>query len=83
MREGAEAMGGLLDPLPDTQAVICVSDLSAFGALKRMSAARASVPGRLVHREVSASYEIGAISVPTLSPIDPFPAPDRGRGGGV
>ena len=33
MREGAEAMVHLLDTAPDTEAVICVSDLSAFGAL--------------------------------------------------
>jgi LacI family gluconate utilization system Gnt-I transcriptional repressor len=31
MREGAAAMGRLLETYPDTQAVIAVSDLSAFG----------------------------------------------------
>ena len=33
MAEGAQSMADLLRRLPDTDAVICVSDLSAFGAL--------------------------------------------------
>jgi LacI family gluconate utilization system Gnt-I transcriptional repressor len=45
MREGAEAMGRLLDTLPDTRAVICVSDLSAFGALTECQRRGVDVPG--------------------------------------
>ncbi|MFN4129432.1 MAG: LacI family DNA-binding transcriptional regulator, partial [Paracoccaceae bacterium] len=44
MREGAEAMGRLLETLPDTQAVICVSDLSAFGALTECQRRGVDVP---------------------------------------
>ena len=33
MREGADAMARLLAERPDTEAVVCISDLSAFGAL--------------------------------------------------
>lgn len=72
MREGALAMGDLLDRMPDTQAVICVSDLSAFGALTECQRRGVEVPGRLSLAGFG-DYEIGAISVPTLSTINPFP----------
>ena len=72
MREGAQAMGRLLDTLPDTEAVICVSDLSAFGALTECQRRGIAVPDRLSIAGFG-EYEIGAISVPPLSTINPFP----------
>jgi len=72
MREGAEAMGHLLDTLPDTQAVICVSDLSAFGALTECQRRGVEVPGRLWIAGFG-DYEIAEIAVPTLTTINPFP----------
>jgi LacI family gluconate utilization system Gnt-I transcriptional repressor len=72
MREGAEAMGRLLDTLPDTQAVICVSDLSAFGALTECQRRRVDVPERLWIAGFG-DYEIAGIAVPALTTIDPFP----------
>lgn len=72
MREGAEAMGHLLDTMPDTQAVICVSDLSAFGALTECQRRGVDVPGRLSLAGFG-DYEVGAICVPSLSTINPFP----------
>lgn len=72
MREGARAMGGLLDTLPDTQAVICVSDLSAFGALTECQRRGVDVPGRIWIAGFG-DYEIGDISVPSLTTINPFP----------
>lgn len=72
MREGAEAMGRLLDTLPDTQAVICVSDLSAFGALTECQRRGVDVPGRISLAGFG-DYEIAAISVPPLTTINPFP----------
>jgi LacI family gluconate utilization system Gnt-I transcriptional repressor len=72
MREGAEAMGRLLDILPDTEAVICVSDLSAFGALTECQRRGVAVPGQ-VSIAGFGDYEIGAICVPTLTTINPFP----------
>lgn len=72
MREGAEAMGRLLDTLPDTQAVICVSDLSAFGALTECQRRGVDVPGRLWIAGFG-DYEIAEIAVPTLTTINPFP----------
>ena len=47
MREGEEAMARLLQMMPDTQAVICVSDLSAFGALTECQRRGVAVPGRI------------------------------------
>jgi LacI family gluconate utilization system Gnt-I transcriptional repressor len=72
MREGAAAMGRLLDSQPDTQAVICVSDLSAFGALTECQRRGVDVPGRLWVAGFG-NYEIAGIAVPALTTIDPFP----------
>jgi LacI family gluconate utilization system Gnt-I transcriptional repressor len=72
IREGAEAMGRLLETLPDTQAVICVSDLSAFGALTECQRRAVAVPGRLWIAGFG-DYEIAGISVPALTTINPFP----------
>lgn len=72
MREGAEAMGRLLETLPDTEAVICVSDLSAFGALTECQRRGVPVPDR-VSIAGFGDYEIAGVSVPSLTTIDPFP----------
>ena len=72
MREGAEAMTRLLETLPDTQAVICVSDLSAFGALPECQRRGIAVPGRLWIAGFG-DYEIAEIAVPALTTINPFP----------
>lgn len=72
MREGAAAMGRLLDTLPDTQAVICVSDLSAFGALTECQRRSIAVPGQMWLAGFG-DYEIAGVCVPTLTTINPFP----------
>jgi LacI family transcriptional regulator, gluconate utilization system Gnt-I transcriptional repressor len=72
MREGADAMGRLLDRLPDTQAVICVSDLSAFGALTECQRRGVQVPEDIWIAGFG-DYEISGIAVPTLTTINPFP----------
>ncbi len=72
MREGAEAMARLLETLPDTEAVICVSDLSAFGALSECQRRGIDVPGRLWIAGFG-DYEIAGIAVPALTTINPFP----------
>jgi LacI family gluconate utilization system Gnt-I transcriptional repressor len=72
MREGAEAMGRLLDTMPDTEAVICVSDLSAFGALSECQRRGVAVPGKLWIAGFG-DYEIAGIAVPALTTINPFP----------
>lgn len=72
MREGAEAMGRLLETLPDTQAVICVSDLSAFGALTECQRRGVRVPEDIWIAGFG-DYEIAEVSVPALTTINPFP----------
>lgn len=72
MREGAQAMGKLLENFPDTDAVICVSDLSAFGALTECLRRGIAVPTQMAIAGFGA-YEISAISVPTITTVDPFP----------
>lgn len=72
MREGADAMGRLLETLPDTEAVICVSDLSAFGALTECQRRGVRVPEDIWIAGFG-DYEIGGISVPALTTINPFP----------
>lgn len=72
MREGATAMGRLLDRLPDTQAVICVSDPSAYGALAECQRRGIAVPGQIWIAGFG-DYEIAEVSVPSLTTINPFP----------
>jgi LacI family transcriptional regulator, gluconate utilization system Gnt-I transcriptional repressor len=72
MREGAGAMGRLLEVFPDTEAVICVSDLSAFGALTECQRRGVAVPGRLWIAGFG-DYEIAEVAVPSLTTINPFP----------
>lgn len=69
MREGANAMARLLAEYPDTEAVICVSDLSAFGALTECQRRGVAVPQRMAIGGFG-DYEIGGISVPALTTID-------------
>ena len=71
MREGANAMGQLLERFPDTEAVICVSDLSAFGALTECQRRGIAVPDRIAIGGFG-DYEIGAICVPSLTTINAF-----------
>lgn len=72
MREGANAMARLLAERPDTEAVICVSDLSAFGALTECQRQGIPVPGRLAIAGFG-DYEIAGICVPSLTTVDPRP----------
>ena len=72
MQKGAVAMSHLLDRLPDTQAVICVSDLSAFGALTECMRRSIKVPDQMAIAGFGA-YEISDVSVPAITTIDPFP----------
>lgn len=69
MREGANAMARLLSEYPDTEAVICVSDLSAFGALTECQRRGVAVPDKIAIGGFG-NYEIGDISVPALTTIN-------------
>jgi len=72
MRQGAAAMARVLQDHPDTQAVICVSDPVAFGALTECQRRGVLVPDQMAIAGFGA-YEIADISVPTLTTIDPSP----------
>lgn len=69
MREGANAMATLLAQFPDTQAVICVSDLSAFGALTECQRRGIAVPGQIALAGFG-DYEIAAVCVPGLTTLN-------------
>lgn len=72
MTEGAQAMEVLLDTYPDTDAVACVSDLCAFGALSTTMRRGLKVPDDLLLAGFGA-YEIASVAVPSLTTIDAFP----------
>lgn len=69
MREGAAAMAEMLQRWPDTQAVMCVSDLAAFGALTECQRRGIAVPGQMAIGGFGA-YDISAQSVPSITTID-------------
>ncbi len=73
MRKGADAMVKLLDQFPDTDAVICVSDLVGFGALSECQRRGIDVPNQIAMAGFGA-YDIAEVCVPTLTTIDPKPA---------
>jgi LacI family transcriptional regulator, gluconate utilization system Gnt-I transcriptional repressor len=70
MREGATAMAHLLESFPDTQAVVCVADLSAFGAMTECMRRGVRVPADMAIAGFGA-FEISAVCVPTITTIDP------------
>lgn len=72
MAEGARAMADLLARLPDTDAVVCVSDLSAFGALTECQRQGVAVPDRVAVAGFG-DYEIASVCVPPLTTVNPFP----------
>ena len=69
MKEGAVAMGRLLDDWPQVQAVICVSDLSAFGALGECQRRGIAVPGRVAIGGFGA-FDVAGCAVPTITTVD-------------
>lgn len=71
MREGARSMGQLIETMPDTEAVICVSDLSAFGALSECQRRGVDVPGRISIAGFG-NFEISGVCVPSITTINPF-----------
>lgn len=70
MREGAEAMAALVRRWPDTDAVICVSDLAAFGALTECQRLGIAVPEQIAICGFGA-YELAEVSIPAITTVDP------------
>lgn len=70
MARGAAATDALLEQYPDTEAIVGVSDLAAFGALTASQRRDLSVPGDIAIAGFGA-FEIASVSLPTLTTIDP------------
>jgi LacI family gluconate utilization system Gnt-I transcriptional repressor len=69
MEEGASAMETLLEQYPDTEAVMCASDLSAFGAMMTCVRQGLSVPDDMAICGFGA-YDISGNSVPEITTLD-------------
>jgi len=69
MADGAAAVRELLDRWPDTEAVMCVSDIAAFGALSECQRMGVSVPEGLAIGGFG-NYDLGRYCNPALTTID-------------
>jgi LacI family transcriptional regulator, gluconate utilization system Gnt-I transcriptional repressor len=68
MSHGAPAIGALLDTWPDTEAVMCVSDMSAFGAMMECHRRGLSVPGDIAIAGFG-NFEVSWCSQPTITTV--------------
>lgn len=69
MKEGAAAMASLLARPDVPDAVLCVSDLAAFGAITECQRRNIAVPDQMMIAGFGA-FDLSEISVPPLSTID-------------
>jgi LacI family transcriptional regulator, gluconate utilization system Gnt-I transcriptional repressor len=69
MEQGGQAIISLLDQWPDTQAAICVSDLSAFGALMECHRRGLKVPEDIAIAGFG-NYEIASCCHPRITSVD-------------
>ena len=69
MREGARAMVDLLDARQPVDAVVCVSDLAAFGALTECQRRGVSVPDEVMIAGFGA-YDIAEVALPGITTMD-------------
>jgi LacI family transcriptional regulator, gluconate utilization system Gnt-I transcriptional repressor len=68
MSHGAPAVGALLEAWPDTEAVMCVSDMSAFGAMMECHRRGLSVPGDIAIAGFG-NFEVSWCSQPTITTV--------------
>ena len=68
MSHGGPAVSALLDTWPDTDAVMCVSDMSAFGAIMQCQRRGLHVPGDIAVAGFG-NFELAAYSNPTLTTV--------------
>lgn len=71
MTEGAAGLDLLLDHYPDTDGLLCVSDLVAFGVLAQCARRGVRVPEDLAVSGYG-NYEIGRVCEPPLTTIDVY-----------
>ncbi len=69
MRDGAKAMRQMLGEWPDIEAVMCVSDLSAFGAMTECQRAGMRVPDDIAIGGFG-SYDLAELAIPAITTID-------------
>ena len=68
MKQGGEALARLVEQWPDVEAAICVSDLSAFGALSECQRRKWPVPRRIAIAGFG-DFEISSCSYPTITTV--------------
>jgi len=68
MKQGGEALAQLVEQWPDVEAAICVSDLSAFGALTECRRRKWPVPKRIAIAGFG-DFEISSCSYPTITTV--------------
>jgi LacI family transcriptional regulator, gluconate utilization system Gnt-I transcriptional repressor len=68
MKQGGEAIALLVEQWPDVEAAVCVSDLSAFGALMECHRRNWKVPGRIAIAGFG-DFEISATCHPALTTV--------------
>jgi LacI family gluconate utilization system Gnt-I transcriptional repressor len=68
MQQGGEALALMLEQWPDVDAIVCVSDLSAFGVLMECHRRGISVPGRVAIAGFG-DFEVARCSWPRLTTI--------------
>lgn len=69
MKQGGEALSRLVEVWPDVEAAICVSDLSAFGALTECQRRNLAIPGRIAIAGFG-NFEISSCSYPAITTVD-------------
>jgi LacI family transcriptional regulator, gluconate utilization system Gnt-I transcriptional repressor len=68
MKQGGEALARLVEQWPDVEAAICVSDLSAFGALSECQRRGWPVPQRMAIAGFG-DFEISSCSHPSITTV--------------
>lgn len=68
MKQGGEALARLVEQWPDVEAAICVSDLSAFGALTECQRRNWAVPKRIAIAGFG-DFEISRCSYPSITTV--------------
>jgi LacI family transcriptional regulator, gluconate utilization system Gnt-I transcriptional repressor len=69
MQQGGQAVVSMLEKWPDTEVVICVSDLSAFGAVMECQRRGMRVPGDIAIAGFG-NYEIAECCHPRITSVD-------------
>lgn len=68
MKQGGEALARLVEQWPDVEAAICVSDLSAFGALVECQRRKWAVPKRIAIAGFG-DFEISSCCYPAITTV--------------